>query len=191
LIYLVIIVAIIVLPGRFGGWESIFDAATEKFNMASPGGGTLLGANNKLQYVTLALSSALALFLYPHAMTGVLASRNRTVVRSNMIFLPLYSLVLGFFALLGYVAIAAHTEPIVNAATRKSDFNTVVPRLFEGQFHPLFAGIAFAAIGIGALVPASIMSIAAANLWTAISTRHICVGAPPTRKRSSRPRLPR
>src|SRR5262249_2754038 len=29
-----------------------------------------------------------------------------------------------------------------------------------------FAGIAFAAIGIGALVPAAIMSIAAANLWT-------------------------
>ncbi len=30
----------------------------------------------------------------------------------------------------------------------------------------MFAGIAFAAIGIGALVPAAIMSIAAANLWT-------------------------
>jgi SSS family solute:Na+ symporter len=30
----------------------------------------------------------------------------------------------------------------------------------------VFAGVAFAAIGIGALVPAAIMSIAAANLWT-------------------------
>jgi SSS family solute:Na+ symporter len=38
--------------------------------------------------------------------------------------------------------------------------------LFEGQFSSWFAGIAFAAIGIGALVPAAIMSIAAANLWT-------------------------
>ena len=38
--------------------------------------------------------------------------------------------------------------------------------LFDTQFNSLFAGIAFAAIGIGALVPAAIMSIAAANLWT-------------------------
>jgi SSS family solute:Na+ symporter len=38
--------------------------------------------------------------------------------------------------------------------------------LFDQRFGSLFAGIAFAAIGIGALVPAAIMSIAAANLWT-------------------------
>ena len=34
------------------------------------------------------------------------------------------------------------------------------------MFPDWFAGVAFAAIGIGALVPAAIMSIAAANLWT-------------------------
>ena len=68
--------------------------------------------------------------------------------------------------LLGYAAIAAHTKPIVNAATGRGDSNTVIPMLFEGQFPSWFAGIAFAAIGIGALVPAAIMSIAAANLWT-------------------------
>jgi solute:Na+ symporter, SSS family len=33
-------------------------------------------------------------------------------------------------------------------------------------FQSWFAGVAFAAIAIGALVPAAIMSIAAANLWT-------------------------
>jgi SSS family solute:Na+ symporter len=38
--------------------------------------------------------------------------------------------------------------------------------LFQGQFPPWFAGIALAAIGIGTLVPASVMSIAAANLWS-------------------------
>ena len=46
------------------------------------------------------------------------------------------------------------------------DSNTVVPLLFDQQFPSWFAGIAFAAIGIGALVPAAIMSIAAANLFT-------------------------
>jgi SSS family solute:Na+ symporter len=38
--------------------------------------------------------------------------------------------------------------------------------LFQQMFPSWFAGIAFAAIGIGALVPAAIMSIAAANLFT-------------------------
>ena len=41
-----------------------------------------------------------------------------------------------------------------------------MPLLFDQQFPSWFAGIAFAAIGIGALVPAAIMSIAAANLFT-------------------------
>ena len=41
-----------------------------------------------------------------------------------------------------------------------------MPVLFQQMFPSWFAGIAFAAIGIGALVPAAIMSIAAANLFT-------------------------
>jgi SSS family solute:Na+ symporter len=167
LIYLVIIAAVIILPAKLGGWGSIFDAANAKFTATkTPSDGILLGANNQLQYITLALGSALALFLYPHAVTGALASRSRGVIKRNMVALPAYSLVLGLIALLGYAAIAAHTKPIVNAATGRADSNTVVPMLFEGQFPSWFAGIAFAAIGIGALVPAAIMSIAAANLWT-------------------------
>jgi solute:Na+ symporter, SSS family len=167
LIYLVIIAAVIILPAKLGGWGSIFDAANTKFTATkTPSDGILLGANNQLQYITLALGSALALFLYPHAVTGALASRSRTVIKRNMVALPAYSLVLGLLALLGYAAIAAHTKPIVNAATGRPDSNTVIPMLFEGQFPSWFAGIAFAAIGIGALVPAAIMSIAAANLWT-------------------------
>lgn len=167
LIFPVIILAVYFLSAQPGGWGSIFDAADKKFNVTSPGDGILLGANNHLQYITLALGSAMALFLYPHVLTGVLASGDRNVIKRNiMIWLPFYSLVLGLFALLGYAAIAAHTEPIVNGATGRPDSSTVVPMLFEGQFPPWFAGIAFAAIGIGALVPAAIMSIAAANLWT-------------------------
>ncbi|MGH3692847.1 MAG: monocarboxylate uptake permease MctP [Pseudonocardiaceae bacterium] len=167
LIYLVIIAAVVILPAQLGGWGAIFDAADAKFAATpAPADGIVLGANNQLQYITLALGSALALFLYPHALTGALASRGRDVIKRNMVALPAYSLLLGLLALLGYVAIAAGTKPIVNAATGRPDSNTVVPMLFENQFSSWFAGIAFAAIGIGALVPAAIMSIAAANLWT-------------------------
>lgn len=167
LIYIVILVAVIYLPIKLGGWDDIFGAAKAKFDKTdAKTDGILLNANNQLQFITLAFGSALALFLYPHSITGVLASRGRNVIKRNMSALPAYSLLLGLLALLGFVAIAAKTAPINNAATGKPDTNTIVPNMFEGQFPSWFAGIAFAAIGIGALVPAAIMSIAAANLWT-------------------------
>jgi solute:Na+ symporter, SSS family len=157
LIYLTIIVAVIVIPVKLGGWDAIFGAAEEKF---SGGAGVLLPATGQLGYATLALGSALALFLYPHSLTGILAASNRDVLKRNMSALPIYSLALGLIALLGFMAIAADVTPI------GEDGNTIVPVLFQEMFPSWFAGIAFAAIGIGALVPAAIMSIAAANLFT-------------------------
>jgi solute:Na+ symporter, SSS family len=167
LIYIVILVAVFYLPAQFGGWSAIFDSAEAKFAASeSASDGVLLSPTNQLQYITLALGSALALFLYPHSLTGILASRGRNVIKRNMIALPAYSLLLGLLALLGYVAIAAGVRPITNNATGRPDSNTIIPVLFDNEFGSVFAGIAFAAIGIGALVPAAIMSIAAANLWT-------------------------
>ena len=169
LIYIVILVAVIYLPSKLGGWGTVFAAADKKFTAAPTAtNGILLNTNNQLQYATLALGSALALFLYPHSVTGVLASRGRKVLKRNMSALPAYSLLLGLLALLGYVAIAAGTKALTNNATGRADTNTIVPQLFmdKNLFSSWFTGIAFAAIGIGALVPAAIMSIAAANLWT-------------------------
>ncbi|TDC40759.1 sodium:solute symporter [Micromonospora sp. KC213] len=167
LIYVVILAAVLWLPQRLGGWGAIFDAADAKFAASpNPNDGVLLSADNQLQYVTLAFGSALALFLYPHSITGVLASRNRDVIKRNMSALPAYSLLLGLIALLGFMAIAAGVKPLPGAREGTVDSNTVVPVLFDQQFPDWFAGIAYAAIGIGALVPAAIMSIAAANLFT-------------------------
>jgi len=167
LIYIVILVAVVYLPAKLGGWGGIFDDAQAKFDASpAPGDGILLNANNQLQYVTLALGSALALFLYPHSITGVLASRNRNTIKRNMSALPAYSFLLGLLALLGFAAISAGVKPLPGAKPGTLDSNTVVPLLFDMQFPAWFAGVAFAAIGIGALVPAAIMSIAAANLFT-------------------------
>jgi len=169
LIYIVIIVAVIVIPYKLGGWDEIFGAAEAKFAASpNPGDGVLLAGPSQLQYATLALGSALALFLYPHSITGVLASRDRNVIKRNMAALPAYSFVLGLLALLGYMAIKAGVVPIGAdpEAGEPGDPNTIVPQLFDAMFPSWFAGVAFAAIGIGALVPAAIMSIAAANLWT-------------------------
>ncbi len=165
LIYIVVIAAIIVIPYKLGGFDEIFAAADAKFEATpNPNDGITLPDANIIGYSTLAFGSAMALFLYPHSITGLLASRSRDTIKRNMVALPAYSLVLGLLALLGYMAIAAGIKPIVTDG--KPDPNTIVPQLFDSQFPPWFAGIAFAAIGIGALVPAAIMSIAAANLFS-------------------------
>jgi solute:Na+ symporter, SSS family len=169
LIYLAVIVAVIYLPIKFGGWDNIFGAAQTKLDAVSPATGKpagvfIPGAASYSAYWTLALGSAMALFMYPHSVTGVLATKSRNTIRKNAAVLPLYSLMLGFLALLGYAAISAGTKPIdLNGAVNPQ---LVVPQLFLDNFPAWFAGIALAAIAIGALVPAAIMSIAAANLFT-------------------------
>ena len=166
LIYIVVLVAVIYIPIKLGGFDDIFSAAEEKFNGTKPPvvDGLLLADTQILGYSSLAFGSALALFLYPHAITGLLATRSRDTIRRNMAALPAYSFVLGLLALLGLMAIAAGVKPLTVGG--KPDTNTVVPLLFDTMFPDWFAGVAFAAIGIGALVPAAIMSIAAANLFT-------------------------
>ena len=170
LIYVMIIVAIIYIPSKLGGWSHIFSTAGAHLAKTSPKtgkpfGSLTLGPTVAWAYSSLALGSALALFMYPHAVTGMLAAGRRNVIRRNMAILPAYSLLLGFAALLGYMALAA---PGVPRAVKANGANAqlAVPLLFQKMFPPWFEGIAFSAIVVGALVPAAIMSIAAANLFT-------------------------
>ncbi|MDQ0992979.1 monocarboxylate uptake permease MctP [Streptomyces sp. V3I7] len=163
LIYIVIAVAIIYIPIKLGGFDHIFAKAGEAFAQTNPATGKPRGAvfppeAGQWTYATLALGSALALFMYPHSITATLSSRSRDVIRRNTTILPLYSLMLGLLALLGFMAIAA--------GIKVTNGQLAIPQLFEDMFPSWFAGVAFAAIGIGALVPAAIMSIAAANLFT-------------------------
>ncbi|WP_180290831.1 monocarboxylate uptake permease MctP [Streptomyces sp. TLI_171] len=167
LIYVVIIVAVIYIPMRLGGYGHIFDSAAHKFaalnpKTGKPVGSLVVGPSGQWAYATLAFGSALALFMYPHSVTGVLASKSRNTVRRNMAIMPAYSLMLGLLALLGFMAIAAG----VSKGDPKYNSQLAVPQLFADLFPSWFTGVAFAAIGIGALVPAAIMSIAAANLFT-------------------------
>ena len=170
LIYIVIIVAVIYIPHHLGGWGHIFDTAQRSFDEfnttnaeaiksgQTAGKGIIPPPAAHWAYASLALGSALALFMYPHSITGVLSTKNRSVIRRNASLLPAYSFLLGLLALLGFVAIAA--------GVKVTNPQQSVPQLFENEFPAWFAGVAYAAIVIGALVPAAIMSIAAANLFT-------------------------
>jgi len=166
LIYITIIAAIIVIPAQLGGYAKIFAAAApDNLLLKSP---TADSAGGYSSFLTASIGSALALFLYPHAMTAMFSASGTNALRRNTVWLPAYSLVLGFIALLGFMAIAAGVKnlPEYSAQFQQYGTNFAVPALFLHSFPSWFAGIAFAAIGIGALVPAAIMSIAAANLYT-------------------------
>jgi SSS family solute:Na+ symporter len=157
MIYIVVLAAIFLVPYKLGGYGAVFDAAGAAFK-AKGSGGLLLAPAQYAPYVSVALGSALALFMYPHALTGILACRSANTIRKNAILLPAYSIVLALVALMGLMGHAA--------GLKLSNNNDVVPLLFKILFPGWFAGFAFAAIAIGALVPAAIMSIGAANLFT-------------------------
>jgi SSS family solute:Na+ symporter len=157
LIYITVIAAIIIIPKSLGGWAHIFSAAQTALAAKAKPGSTILTPQLYFSYSSLALGSALALFIYPHSITSVLSARSANVIRRNCALLPLYSILLTLIALLGYCALAAHI--------RVSDPNFAIPDLFMRFFPNWFAGVAFAAIVIGALVPAAIMAIGAANLF--------------------------
>ncbi len=166
LIYITAFAAVIVIPMQLGGFGKIFAAIpAPKLLLATPGAHTT-GAYSA--YATLALGSACALFLYPHSLTGILSASSGHAIRRNAALLPGYSFMLGLLALLGFFAIAAGVGALPQYAAGFKEFgaNFAVPALIMHSFPSWFVGVAFAAIGIGALVPAAIMSIAAANLYT-------------------------
>jgi SSS family solute:Na+ symporter len=166
LIIATVLAAIIIIPAKLGGFEAIFNSIDPKAVLLTPGDGTNLGAG--FAYASLALGSALALFLYPHSVTGILSSSSREVIQHNSILLPAFSIALALIALLGYMAVAAGVKAMPDYAAGFAMFgdNFAIPALFLHSFPPWFAGVAFAAMAIGALVPAAIMAIACANLFT-------------------------
>jgi SSS family solute:Na+ symporter len=170
LVYVMIIVALLYIPTRIGGWGHIFASGAAHMKAISPTTGKPNGVfipttgNSQLAFSTLALGSALALMVYPHAITGVLSTKRRDIIKRNMALLPIYSIMLGFIALLGYMALA--DKPTAASVKKAGNAQLAVPYLFQHLFPSWFTGVAFSAIIIGALVPAAIMAIAAANLFT-------------------------
>jgi SSS family solute:Na+ symporter len=183
LLYITVLAAVIIIPSELGGYGKIFASVPAKTLILAPSTPGNLGP--QAAYATLALGSTLALFLYPHAVTGLLSSSSRHVVRRNAVVLPAYSFALGLIAVLGYMAVAAGVKTLPAYADGFKTFgnNFAVPALFIQMFPSWFVGVAFAAIAIGALVPAAIMSIACANLFTRnIWREYLDKDCPPARE---------
>ena len=158
MIYIVVLVAVVLVPAKLGGYGAVFATAHDAFALKGGATGLTLKPAQFLPFATLAIGSALAAFMYPHTLTGIFAARSADTIRKNAVFLPAYTVLLGLIALLGFMAYSAGIKVTNN--------NDVVPALFNALFPSWFTGFAFSAIAIGALVPAAVMSIGAANLFT-------------------------
>ncbi|WP_328475837.1 sodium:solute symporter [Actinoplanes sp. NBC_00393] len=151
----------LLVVAMYGGWDRTFRVAGEHF-AATPSriDGLLLPDTGHLGFLTLIIGSALAVFAYPHALVGMLAAKDRATVRRNAAALPVYCMALAVMALLGFFALSRGVKPV------DGDLNTVIPQLIHSHFPGWSAGIAYAALTVAALIPAAVMSIAAANAFT-------------------------
>ncbi|MCT9140443.1 sodium:solute symporter family protein [Streptomyces violarus] len=138
---------------RFGGPGPVFDGAAAR--LGDPA--LLLSPAQQPAYATLALGSALALLMYPHVLTAGFAADGPRTLRKVSVALPAWTGLLALFGFLGFAALAAGVRAPRGGA------EAAVPMLVDRLMPAPLAGLVFAAIAVGALVPAAVMSIAAAT----------------------------
>jgi len=162
LIFLTVIVSIIVIPISIGGFNNAFSA------IASVKGSALtyetLNPKIATAFLSLALGSSFALYLYPHSINGSLRAESEKNLKLSISLLPLYGVGLALLALFGILIYAV--PQAFNLVKLTNNGQLVVPSLIASTLPDWFVGIALLGIFIGGMVPAAIMAIAVANLLT-------------------------
>ncbi|MCM2389834.1 sodium:solute symporter family protein [Streptomyces albipurpureus] len=143
---------------RLGGPGTVFTTASDRLSAHGASGASLLLApDQQPAFASLALGSALALLMYPHVLTAGFAAASPANLRRVCVALPAWTAVLALFGLLGIAAIAAGVR------TPEGGSESAVPMLVDRLMPAPLAGLVFGAITVGALVPAAVMSVAAAT----------------------------
>jgi solute:Na+ symporter, SSS family len=165
LIWITVIALIVVVPlsiggGGGGGFATAFKNVKKQ---------TYITLSESLVpgYTTLVLGSALALYLYPHAINGVLSSESAQKLRTSTALLPLYGVGLAIMALMGILVYAVPSAMnFLSHFPESSRGILVVPSLILYTMPGWFSGIALLGIFVGGLVPAAIMAMSQASLLT-------------------------
>jgi SSS family solute:Na+ symporter len=154
IIFAAVFAVVVLVLRRLGGPGEIFTAA--EANLAA-GASLTLDPELFPAFATLALGSAMALLMYPHVLTATFAASSADTVRRVTVALPAWTAVLALFSFLGVAALAAGIEaPPGNA-------EAALPLLVSELAPAVLTGLVFGAFAVGALVPAAVMSIAAAT----------------------------
>ena len=159
LIWITVIVVIIAVPISIGGFGNAFKQVNQIY--------VTLPDSLVPAYATLVLGSALALYLYPHAINGVLSAESAKKLRKSTALLPLYGIGLAILALMGILVYGVpEAMNFLSGFPESTRGILVVPSLILFTMPGWFSGIALLGIFIGGLVPAAIMAMAQANLLT-------------------------
>ena len=164
LIWITVIALIVVVPLSIGGGGGGFATAFKNVKTQ-----TYITLSESLVpgYTTLVLGSALALYLYPHAINGVLSSESAQKLRTSTALLPLYGVGLAIMALMGILVYAVPSAMnFLSHFPESSRGILVVPSLILYTMPGWFSGIALLGIFVGGLVPAAIMAMSQASLLT-------------------------
>ncbi|MGC9071451.1 MAG: sodium:solute symporter family protein [Acidilobus sp.] len=162
LLWFTVVALLAVVLGDVKGFAGLFSGLARD---PLPTGDLTLKRNLYIDYLTLAIGSALALYLYPHIFNGVMSSQSPRAIKASTSLLPLYVIAVGLFAFLG---LAAHLLPdvlgLISNFPRSESGLLVVPAMAQVLMPTPVAALALAGLFIGGMVPAAIMAIAQSNL---------------------------
>lgn len=167
IVLLTVIVSIITIPIAIGGFHTAFanippNEAAEFYTLPN---------NNALEFFSLALGSAIALSLYPHATNASLSANSKRQLKLSIPLSAVYGIGLALLALIGILAygipqVLSTISTLSPTLGSDNAVDLVVPAAIAYTLPSWFVGIALIGIFIGGLVPAAIMAIAIANLFT-------------------------
>ena len=167
LIWITVIALIVVVPLSIGGGGGGGGGFATAFKNVKNQSYITLPESLVPGYTTMVLGSALALYLYPHAINGVLSSESAQKLRTSTALLPLYGVGLAIMALMGILVYAVPSAMnFLSHFPESSRGILVVPSLILYTMPGWFSGIALLGIFVGGLVPAAIMAMSQASLLT-------------------------
>ncbi|TKH86899.1 sodium:solute symporter family protein, partial [Bacillus cereus] len=139
----------------YGGFQPMFEAV----EAVKPGFLSLPEEGMSISwFVSTIILTALGFYMWPHTFASAFSAKNEKVFRKNAAIMPLYSLVLLFVFFAGFAAI------LQVPGLKGADVDLSLFRLALQTFDPWFIGIIGSAGVLTALVPGSMLVMAASTL---------------------------
>lgn len=140
----------------YGGFQPMF----ESIEAAKPGFLALPSEGMSVSwFISTVLLTALGFYMWPHTFSSCYTAKSAKVFRKNAVFMPLYSLVLLFVMFVGFAAILK----VPGLEGPNADLSLF--RLATETFDPWMIGLIGAAGLLTALVPGSMLLMAASTLF--------------------------
>lgn len=141
----------------FGGIGPMFAALAHArpTHLTMPGATTNLGHT---WYISTVLLTALGFYMWPHAFGAAFTAKSGDILRRNAAVMPLYTITLVFVFFAGFTA--------VSVLPGLHDGDLAMLLLVRKSFPPWFLGVIGAAGAFAAIVPAAIIILSAATLFT-------------------------